>query len=87
VKRAPKLRPVYVEWVDSATVTTRWDDRRAMVREARFLTTDPVLSAGLLLSKTRKVVVLALFHNPHNDDVGHVLAIPRVAVRSIKKLR
>lgn len=78
---------VIVEWVDAASVTDRWQDRRAAIKNGLYYSSDPILACGFLIAERKNVIVLSLTYNAHNDDVGHVMAIPRAAVRSITVLR
>lgn len=78
---------VLVGWVDSANVTTRWEDREAVIKDGIRFATDAIYSCGFLIAERKDVIVLALSYNHHNDDVGHVIAIPTRAVESITHLR
>lgn len=43
--------------------------------------------AGFLLADEERGVIVLLLYNDHNDDVGHVVIIPRPNVVKITQLR
>lgn len=75
-KRPDHPPVVYVEWHDSRTLTSGWEDRRKVLNEAPRDFGERLVSAGLLLQVSKKFMVLAVGLAP-NDDVCHVLQIPR----------
>jgi hypothetical protein len=83
----PKHPPVaYVEWVDTASVSAIWQDREEALKQAdAFLA--PIAAAGFLLADEERGVILALLYNDHNDDAGHVVVIPRSAIRKLVQVR
>ena len=84
--KGPKHPPVaYVEWVDAALVSSRWQDREEVLREAAPMA-EPIAAAGLLLADEERGIILSLLYNDHNDDVGHVVHIPRVAITKFRIL-
>jgi hypothetical protein len=80
---SPKHPPVaYVEWVDTATISAHWQDREEALKQADgFLA--PITAAGFLLADEECGIILSLLYNDHNDDAGHVVVIPRLAVRKL----
>jgi hypothetical protein len=80
---SPKHPPVaYVEWVDTATISAHWQDREEALGEAdAFLA--PIAAAGFLLADEKRGIILSLLYNDHNDDAGHIVVIPRSAVRKL----
>jgi hypothetical protein len=82
----PKHPPVaYIEWVDTATVSAVWQDREAALKEAGpYLS--PICAAGFLLADDPRGVILCTLYNNHNDDAGHIVAIPRSAIRKQRVL-
>jgi len=78
---------VLVEWVDAASVTARWMDRREAIKGGIRYAGEPILACGFLIGERKNVIILALTYNHHNDDVGHVISIPRMAVHSLTYLR
>lgn len=84
MKRPPR---VYVEWVDAAQVSESWVDRRRAIADGARYSGTPIVSSGFLIARRKKVIVIALSWNPHNDDVAHVLSIPRSAIVRIRRLR
>ena len=78
---------VLLEWVDAASVTDRWMDREQAIKNGTHYSTDPIRACGYLIAERKDVLVLALTYNHHNDDVGHVISIPRMAVVEIRRLK
>lgn len=83
--------PVLIEWYDAASVTDGWKDRAEAIADGWRYSGRPILACGFLLSEQTNlsgtnVVVIALAHNTHNDDVSHVMSIPTVAIKSITRL-
>jgi hypothetical protein len=70
---------VYVEWTDTASVAHLWTDREEALKTAATLMT-PIAAAGLLLADEERGIILTLLYSGHNDDVGHVVVIPRSAI-------
>lgn len=83
----PKHPPVVlIEWTDTATAASSWTDREEVLADApKFL--EPIAAAGFLLADEQRGLVVALLYNDHNDDVGHVVIIPRDNVVKITQLR
>ena len=73
------MKRVLVTWVDSASSTRTWVDKGDAMGVV------DCVSVGFLYWKDKKVVVLA--QSEAEDQVGHLLAIPRIAVKSIRRLR
>ena len=73
----------YVEWVDAAHLARTWETADRLRERAAEVIAVTVRSAGLLLADDDDHVLLAVAHNPDNDDVGTALAIPRSAIRRI----
>lgn len=82
--RAPM---VYVQWIDSTSVTNGWRDRKEAIQDALHQSTDPIVSCGFLIAERKKSVVLSLSYDHHNDNANHVMGIPRSAIVSIVRLR
>jgi hypothetical protein len=80
----PTHPPVaYVEWVDTATVSAVWQDREAALKEAGpYL--ESICAAGFLLADDPRGVIICTLYNHHNDDAGHIVAIPRSAIRKVQ---
>lgn len=78
---------VFIEWRDAATATSNWMDRSEAVTDAIRYTTEPIVAAGFLLAEHKDSVVIGLVLNHHNDDAGHVMAIPRGMVTRMTVLR
>lgn len=78
---------VLVEWVDAASVTSRWQDRAEAIKEGIHYSTDPIRACGFLIAERKDVLVVALSYNHHNDDVSHVISIPRAAVLNVRTLK
>lgn len=77
-----ELKPVLVDWVDPAS-TGRWRDRE----DAEQFRAAKCRSAGFLVSKNAKWVVLALSQGDAQvDDVLDTLTIPRGCVTRIRRL-
>lgn len=70
---------VYVEWTDTASVAHLWTDREGALETAASLMT-PIAAAGLLLADEERGVIITLLYSGHNDEVGHVVVIPRTAI-------
>jgi hypothetical protein len=79
----PKHPPVvYVEWADTASISADWQDREEALGQAdAFLV--PCTAAGFLLADEERGIILSLLYNAQHDDVGHVVVIPRSAVRKL----
>lgn len=72
---------VIVTWVDSASNGRHWvgaDEAMGHVVCA---------SVGFVHKKRRKTLVLAQSVNTTGGQVGHLLAIPRVAITKMRKVR
>jgi hypothetical protein len=78
---------VYIEWRDAASAAGSWTDRETAVKDALHYSTDPIVGAGFLLAEAKDTVVVGLILNHHNDDAGHVMAIPRGMVTRMTVLR
>ena len=77
---------VLIEWKDTATAAAGWTDREEILKDApRYL--EPIAAAGFLLADEERGVIVSLLYNDHNDDVGHVVIIPRANVVQITQLR
>lgn len=78
---------VLVEWRDSGDVSaenaTWWDRTEALKRAARLID-QTMLSAGFLLHRDEKGVVLASMLNRHGDTVGLVSFIPNGQIVSVR---
>lgn len=90
-KRRPQGRPpvVYVEWRDHRNLASSWEGREDLLRTAKRFADECVLSAGVLLEKTKKYIVVAASLAP-NGDVGNVLMILRsdiVTLRVVQRQR
>ncbi len=78
-----QITVAYVEWIDSGTVAAGWEPREATIEEARTQYENRIRSAGLLIERNRKYLVLAVMANPHADDVGGAIQIP---MRNVTRL-
>lgn len=86
--RKKKSAPlVLIEWVDAASVTGRWEDRKQAIKDGIYFSTNPILACGFLIAERKDVLVIALTYNHHNDDVSHVMSIPVPAIVSVTHLR
>lgn len=74
------MKRVEVTWVDSAGAATPWIHA---TRET--LTIDTCTSVGYLVSQDKTQILLA--QSRSQSQIGHPLAIPRVAVTRIRKLK
>lgn len=73
----------YVEWLDTASISSDWQDREEALREAGPRL-EPCVAAGLLLADEERGVILALLYTTQNDHVGHVVVIPRSAILKMR---
>lgn len=76
---AKKLRMVRVRWVDSAATSKPW------MADGETLAADKCVSIGYLVEKTKKKLLLA--QSRSSCEWGNPLAIPRVAVTSIRRVK
>lgn len=73
-----KLRKVHVRWLDSAATSTPWMD------DDTTLSLDECESVGYLVERTKTTVLIA--QSRSSGQWGNPLAIPRVAVTSMRTL-
>lgn len=78
-----KERMVLVKWIDSGG-DGRWLDRDSVIKEGGIAECE---SAGFLFEENEDRIMLALSINKGNNDVQGYLAIPKVAIQSIRDLR
>lgn len=82
------MRAVHVVWVDSSTVNMGWEDVKSY-RER--IEVDTVESVGFVVDETADHLATPLERNPRRVrdeqvNVQPVLAIPKVAIQSIRDL-
>lgn len=87
MKRAARPPVVIVEWHDSQTVSAKWMDRSDAIHDAGVVYDDVIVSAGLLIQKTKRYIVLALGRSSDPDDVLHSMVIPRSEIRWMKVVK
>lgn len=81
----PKVvRRVEVTWRDSIN-QGGWDSAAAVRKHG--ITPTTCVTTGYLLEKDRERVVLAQSLSEQTNEVGNLVAIPRFAVMSIRRLR
>lgn len=77
-----KLKPVLVEWEDAAGGAPRWEPAAVAARRKPVL----ALTAGFLLKRTKKRIVVALTLAEDGDCFG-TMAIPASWVVRVRELR
>lgn len=82
MKRPAHPPIVLVEWHDSRTLTSGWRARERVLDEAPADYDDLIVSAGFLIERRKRYVVLAVGLAP-NGDVAHVLQIPRSEIARV----
>ena len=77
---------VFVEWHDSRSLSSRWEDRTDLLDKTADLYREEVVSVGFLLESNKKYIVIALGLAP-NDDVMHAIQIPRSEISLYRVLK
>lgn len=72
---------VIVDWVDSAGMAG-WHHRHDWAEH----TVAKCRSIGWLLADTKEQITIALNHDRDGGGIGEVMAIPRVAIKRLRKL-
>ena len=70
------MKCAFIEWVDSMHQSD-W------VKVGDIKETKPEYSCGILLNDGTDCVTIALSYAQETDEYGHVISIPRVAIKSI----
>ena len=73
----------YVEWVDSAGLSSGWTRRKAVVKRGRRIVRDLYRSAGFIVDDGPDGVTMALSQDPTNGNLSEVFVIPRSAIRKV----
>lgn len=77
---------VYVEWVDAALLTAKWEQRDELLAEASRTAT-PITAAGFLLADDPRGIIVCSLYNWHNDDASGAMLIPRAQITKLVVLR
>lgn len=93
----PTCQPVKVEWIDSASDNTGWNDATKLAEEFKGQRDGGcvrIISAGLLFLVTETTITLVQSNQPSQYAPGSppyrvsgAYSIPRVAIRRIRELR
>ena len=73
------MRKVEIEWVDSSSGATIWEDKDDYETDLPIIKT-----IGYLLGKNNLVVIVC--QSFHDDEVGRVFRIPAGCVRKIRNI-
>ncbi len=79
-KQAERMDVVIVRWVDSS-LQNGWQNLSELKKEWA-----EIVSAGILVKKDKRVVVLIQSYDEGNECFAEGLVIPRCAVRGIEKI-
>lgn len=81
MKRYPM---VLVRWIDSSS-RAGWQNRKKATRQMGAKDAQCV-TAGFLLRKSKNRLILAL-NMADTGEAGHLMSIPRVAIKRVRKLK
>lgn len=87
LKRSDHPAIVYVEWHDSRSLSARWIARQRILDDAEEDYEDCPVSAGFLISKSKRFVILALTFGGTNDEIADVIQIPTNEIRRLKVIK
>jgi hypothetical protein len=76
------MKIVEVSWIDSTALADGWRDKQTYIEMSNLECT----TVGYLIYESDDIIVLAMSHNPENDDVNHCYTIPRVCVKEMKEI-
>ena len=76
------MKHVRVKWVDSVLSQKGWQRAESIDVKPTTITT-----SGILYKKTKKYIQITQSISKETDQISNCTGIPRVAVKSIKRLR
>jgi len=80
VEMEPKLKAAFIEWVDSTSLGGGvWHD----IDDVKQLEVSPVYACGFIIAETKDHITIA--SHMHNHEAAGELAIPKSAIKSIKR--
>lgn len=71
------MRCAYIEWVDSFHMQG-WNDKESIK------SVQPEISCGILVQDEAEFVTIALSFAESSNEYGHIISIPKVAIKSIR---
>ena len=73
----------YVEWVDAGIVASTWTPREEVVGERLDEIQGVIRSAGFLIHRDDRGLIVSLSMNENNDDVNLSMFIPNGSIRRL----
>lgn len=84
------MKLVYVEWHDAMSMdTVGWAKPKKVVEQLSASVTNPCISVGFVLKRTKKVIILASSLTSYEDppEVDGTIAIPIAWITKLKELK